>query len=202
MSQDCAPRRHFIWDWLDDIEPGPDSQSSGGRPRKRPRLEGDKQILSGAQTIRLQTPPESGSGSVGPFSRMSNMPPARPTNQTDDTQDTRAEGDRQVSGGLVELTPRPGLRRKASAIDAGPPVSWLPSASSRSSSMASSKASKITRNSSPTKQLRNAELEETGFLRADLRNDTKPRSLDALTTELEKIVGGFGILPRNLQNEV
>ncbi|PWY91465.1 hypothetical protein BO94DRAFT_533612 [Aspergillus sclerotioniger CBS 115572] len=87
-------------------------------------------------------------------------------------------------------------------MDNGSPISWLPSTSSRSSSKASSKASKITRNSSPTKQLRNAELEETGFLRADLRNDTKPRSLDALTTGLERIVSGFGILPRDLQDDL
>ncbi|KAL3428689.1 hypothetical protein BDV09DRAFT_71029 [Aspergillus tetrazonus] len=79
----------------------------------------------------------------------------------------------------------------------GTPASWLPSTLSRSSSKASSKAAKITRDSSPSKQLRNAELEETGFLRADLRNDTTPGLLDALTTELEKIGGGFGILPKN-----
>ncbi|KAL4976087.1 hypothetical protein BDW66DRAFT_60623 [Aspergillus desertorum] len=84
----------------------------------------------------------------------------------------------------------------------GTPTSWLPSTLSRSSSKASFKASKITRNSSPSKQLRNAELEETGFLRADLRNDTKPGLLDALTTELEKIGGGSGILPKNLQEDL
>ncbi|KAL4733833.1 hypothetical protein BDV11DRAFT_73561 [Aspergillus similis] len=84
----------------------------------------------------------------------------------------------------------------------GTPASWLPSTLSRSLSKASSKASKITRNSSPSKQLRNAELEETGFLRADLRNDTKPGLLGALTTELEKIGGGFGILPKNLQEDL
>jgi hypothetical protein len=87
-------------------------------------------------------------------------------------------------------------------MDSGSPASWLPSTLSRSSSKASPKASKITRNSSLSKQLRNAELEETGFLRADLRNDTKPGLLDALTTELEKIGGGFEILPKNLKEDV
>jgi hypothetical protein len=78
----------------------------------------------------------------------------------------------------------------------------LPSPSRPPSSLASSKASKISRNSSPTKQLRYAELEETGFIRASLRDDKKPKSLHALTEELRRINSGFGILPKDLQNEV
>ncbi|KAL4965549.1 uncharacterized protein BDV14DRAFT_208747 [Aspergillus stella-maris] len=87
-------------------------------------------------------------------------------------------------------------------MDNGSPTSWLPSTSSRSSSRASSKTLSINRNSSPTKQLRNAEPKETEFIRADLRDDPKPRSLDALTTGLERIVGGFEIFPGDLQDDL
>ncbi|KAK7432963.1 hypothetical protein QQZ08_000434 [Neonectria magnoliae] len=69
-------------------------------------------------------------------------------------------------------------------------------------SIASSKASKLSRNSSPTKQLRNAKLEEMGFLRASLFDDKKPTLLHALTENLRKIGGGFGILPKELQSDL
>lgn len=204
MSRDNTQRR--ILNWLDAIAPVPDIQSYE-RPCKRLRLDTDEHahnkysglILNGGRTRRLRTPP--GSGSL--LSKLSDTPPARRTNQADSTDDEGQEH-AQVSGGLplqVELTPRP-ARQKASVMDNGSLTSGLPSILSRSSSKTSSNASKITRNSSPTKQLRNAELEETGFLRADLCNDTKPESLDALTADLEKIISGFGILPRDLQDDV
>ena len=209
MSSDYAQCR--LLNWLDALVRVPDVQSSE-RPCKRPRLDDDEnvqnqcsgQILNGDRATRLRTPPNSGSGAKSFSSKLPNMPPGGSSRDTRPEEDDEAQEHGQVSSRLalqVELTPRP-ARRKASAMDSGSPVSWVPSTLSQSSSKASSKASKITRNSSPSKQLRNAELEETGFSRADLRNDTKPGLLDALTTELEKIGGGFGILPKNLQEEV
>ncbi|KAL4783106.1 hypothetical protein BJX76DRAFT_330959 [Aspergillus varians] len=68
--------------------------------------------------------------------------------------------------------------------------------------LASFRASKIPRNISPTKQLRNAEVEETGFLRASIHTSLSPGLLCILVIKLKRVNGGFGILPRDLQDNV
>ncbi|KAL2819475.1 hypothetical protein BJX63DRAFT_439009 [Aspergillus granulosus] len=203
MDSDYMQR--LVLDWLDNISPVPDNESSKP-PSKRLRLDDFEHAYNkypGQILNRDQTPPASGSGSIAFLPRLPDIRPACPINQLDGTQDPWEEGDEgqehsQVPSSLgrqIQLISRP-ARRKASAIDNSSPASWLPS------STASSKVSKLTRRSSPTKQLRNAELEETGFLRADFRYDTKPELLDELTMKLEKTDRGFGILPNSLRDNL
>ncbi|KAL2810608.1 hypothetical protein BJX63DRAFT_444556 [Aspergillus granulosus] len=180
---------------MDNIASVPDNERSKP-PSKRLRLDDFEHAYNkcpGQILNRYQTPIASGSGPIDFLSRILNMRPACPMNQIDGTKEHRQVS--SILGRQIELTYRP-ARRRASAIDNSFPASWLPS------SMAPSKVSKLTRRSSPTKQLRNVELEETGLLRVDFRNDTKPILLDALTVKLEKIDRGFGILPNRLRDDL
>ncbi|KAJ5117833.1 hypothetical protein N7448_011465 [Penicillium atrosanguineum] len=162
---------------------------------------GKIQVKGNDHRSRLPTPSTSGSGSV-PLSRRLSMSSKRLWDNDDGRPVDDPRHGRQSPVLQPELTPRPPRRSPTTALDHG--VSLAPSSpsQSRTSPSLASKASKISRNSSPTKQLRNAELEETGFSRASLRDDKKPKSLHALAEELKKINGGFGILPKELQDEV
>lgn len=76
-----------------------------------------------------------------------------------------------------------------------------------STSRTSSKAPKVSRNSSPTKQFRNAEIQETGFRTASFDTDGRmashlPASLRSLLRDLRKIERADGILPEGLHDEV
>lgn len=215
-------RSDRILDWLDSVVPANDRFE---RPRKRTRLN-DGRASNGPihsehleriytrdddHIPRLPTPLASSSGSIH-LPRHSSMPPKRPWSQADGNDFAPSEQGDQGQGDLsgvallqVDVTPRPPRRSATAAAldgDVGCLTPSLPSTSRPSSSLASSRASKISRNSSPTKQLRNAELDETGFLRTSLRDDKKPKLLQALTEELRRIEGGFGILPSNLQSDV
>ena len=202
--------RHRILNWLDSVSPVQEDQTLE-RPRKRRRLKSESpcredpdEIQAGEDTddLRLPTPLASLGGSA-PLAGLSSMPPNRSNDHHDgpDNRPLNAVADPQSS-----RTPRASRRSAVAAAldDDGvfSQASSLPSGSQLSSSKASSKAPKIARNSSPTKQLRNAELDRTGFLRASLREHRKPKSLQALVEDLRKIHGGFGILPRDLENEV
>ncbi|KAJ4129712.1 hypothetical protein NW754_003995 [Fusarium falciforme] len=60
----------------------------------------------------------------------------------------------------------------------------------------------VSRNSSPIKQLRNAELQQTGFARASFEDGEQPAPLERLTQRLRDIEEGDGILPRDLQSDI
>ncbi|KPM38324.1 hypothetical protein AK830_g8243 [Neonectria ditissima] len=182
-----------VLDWLDSVPaPSTDDHYDGydpdvsERPRKRARLNKDD-----GRRLRLPTPSRSASPllSIPTFKAdgIPSMPPKHPRNP--DNNDDALQ---------MELTPRP-LRRSAAAANLDSDTSSLPPSTP---SRASSKASKLSRNSSPRKQLRNAKLKETGFLRASLLDDQKPTLLHALTEDLTKIGDGFGILPKDLQSEL
>ncbi|KID89010.1 hypothetical protein MAJ_11022, partial [Metarhizium majus ARSEF 297] len=66
-------------------------------------------------------------------------------------------------------------------------------------SRASSKASKASRNSSPRKQFRNAELQQTGFRTASFEDEIKSPSLKQLRRDLIGIQRGDRILPQGLR---
>ncbi|KAM0414724.1 hypothetical protein ACHAPT_013431 [Fusarium lateritium] len=105
----------------------------------------------------------------------------------------------------ADLTPRPPRLFIISNIPDADTPSQAPSVTSSSrlsSSKASPKASKISRNSSPTKQLRNAELQQTGFVRASFEDDEQPASLELLSQRLRDIDEGYAILPRDLQKDL
>lgn len=82
------------------------------------------------------------------------------------------------------------------------PIRSSASRLSSPSKTSSSNVSKVSRNSSPTKQFRNASIQETGFSRASFDDDQPPKSLDALAQSLRRINEGCGILPKGLRGDV
>ena len=202
--------RHRILNWLDSVGPVQDDQTLE-RPRKRRRLKNESlcredpdEIEAGEDTDdrRLPTLLASPGGSA-PLAGLSSMPPKRSNDHHDGPNNRLLNA---VANPQSSRTPRASRRSAVAATLDDDAVfsqaSSLPSGSQLFSSKASSKAIKISRNSSPTKQPRNAELDCTGLLRASLRDHRKPKSLQALVDDLRKINGGFGILPRDLENEV
>ncbi|OAA34706.1 hypothetical protein NOR_08335 [Metarhizium rileyi] len=71
-----------------------------------------------------------------------------------------------------------------------------------SPSRASSKASKPSRNSSPRKQFRNAELQQAGFRTASFEDEIKLPSLEQLRRDLIGIQRGDRILPQGLRAQL
>ncbi|KAG6005311.1 hypothetical protein E4U21_000286 [Claviceps maximensis] len=65
----------------------------------------------------------------------------------------------------------------------------------------SSKISKLSRTSSPTKRIIRAELQPTGFRQSSFAFDSLPPSLQQLSHKLRKIYLGDRILPSRLQDE-
>lgn len=179
---------------------GSDRANYDGGHRKRRKL--------GTHRHRLPSPPSS-----EPTSSMADLPPSSlkrsrdpddPANlarldmssaQSDETQD--------------QSTPRPGRLQQTHTTE------WIPfsaGSSHGSQSWTSSPAShaapvlkrpkSTTSRTSPSRQLRNAEINQTGFRMGSFRLDTYPDSLNALRCELRDIGLGDGILPASLEHEV
>ncbi|KAL6411778.1 hypothetical protein AUP68_04155 [Ilyonectria robusta] len=127
------------------------------------------------------------------------MPSKHPRDRNDNNDNDQDEHQRQVSDFAPtqsDLTPRP-LRRSATAIALDKAESG--SQTHSSSRAFSSKTSKMSRHSSPTKPIHNASLRETGFSRASIEDDEPLRSLGILTQSLWKIDQSFGVFPKGLQ---
>ncbi|KPM46429.1 hypothetical protein AK830_g18 [Neonectria ditissima] len=220
-----------ILEWLESVTPAHFEHSSPSslRPRKLPRLNKehtcdcrqsktrDARLSPRRTRSRLPTPaasassptsrPTTRSGPNGDSSWLSMPPkhPRDPDNDDNDDDDDDDQDDRQRQQGdfalaqTTDVTPRR-LRRSAAAIalsDGG--TSAQTPSSSRASS---SKASKISRHSSPTKQLHNASLGETGLSRASTEDDELPTLLGNLTQSLWKIDESFGVFPKGLRDDV
>ncbi|KAH6879471.1 hypothetical protein B0T10DRAFT_158321 [Thelonectria olida] len=151
------------------------------RPRKRLRLDDnpcDSPDGDAVEYKHLPTPSLSTSGRG-----LDNAPvSASPSKRARDAQDELTA--------CHDPTPRP--PRLASAVDADVEGSVASYASG---------AFKVSRNSSPTKQLFHAELQQTGFRRANFATDQAPPSLLALRRELKRTQDGWKILPKYLQTE-
>ncbi|PWI64051.1 hypothetical protein PCL_00034 [Purpureocillium lilacinum] len=196
--------------WLSSIldlknEPLPiltesDRVNYDGGHRKRRKL--------GTHRHRLPSPPSS-----EPTSSMADLPPSSmkrsrdpddPANlarwdmssaQSDETQD--------------QSTPRPGRLQQTQTTEWIPfsagsshgSQSWTSSPSSRSAPVLKRPKSTSSR-TSPSRQLRNAEINQTGFRMGSFRLDTYPDSLNALRCELRDIGLGDGILPASLEHEL
>ncbi|KAJ3531693.1 hypothetical protein NM208_g8768 [Fusarium decemcellulare] len=78
----------------------------------------------------------------------------------------------------------------------------LPSSASNRSASLSSRSVSISNRSSPTKQFRNAEMQETGFNVGSFRLDQHPESLKTLRIRLRDIGSGYAILPASLRREL
>uniref|UniRef100_A0A0B7KKZ3 PD-(D/E)XK nuclease-like domain-containing protein n=1 Tax=Bionectria ochroleuca TaxID=29856 RepID=A0A0B7KKZ3_BIOOC len=115
-----------------------------------------------------------------------------------------------------DLTPRPSRTRSTptqsnanhgATDDADTTDSQSHRSAATSTSRTSSKAPKVSRNSSPTKQFRNAEIQETGFRTASFDTGGRmashlPASLRSLLRDLRKIERADGVLPECLRDEL
>ncbi|KAM6506512.1 hypothetical protein FSOLCH5_013489 [Fusarium solani] len=199
-----------ILDWLDSIVTLPPKQqdpSCSDRPRKRPRLDHHQTTYTkkSESRSRLPTPSTSGSPPSRPstsFDRDNDNSMASKRPRSPDNDQNEARDADQFHNDITPRPPRSFIIPEDLDANAPPQAPSITSSSRLSSSRASSKASKISRNSSPTKQLRNAELQQTGFARASFEDDEQPASLDILTQRLRDIEEGYGILPRDLQNDL
>ncbi|KAG9249477.1 uncharacterized protein F5Z01DRAFT_631660 [Emericellopsis atlantica] len=98
---------------------------------------------------------------------------------------------------LAELDLTPRAQRTGYAID-----DQDESIASTSSYVSSTKSLKLSRTSSPTKQIRHAELQQSGFRQASFATHPQPPSLMALRRKLKRIYDGDGILPQRLAHEI
>lgn len=166
-----------IFRWLSSVSPHQDDCDLLERRRKKLRLDNprDDPDSDAIEYKHLPTPSLSTSGR-GRDTLMSTWSSKRARDSGDD------------------LTPRPPRLASGAEADAEGSVASTPSYAS--------KASKVSRNSSPTKQLFRAELQQTGFRQANFATDQAPPSLLALRRELKRTQDGWKILPRSLESEV
>lgn len=159
-----------------------DDRDSKPPPAKRVRLSGEVNTIETKQSdqeIREYLPTPSVSTLPSQSAPMAHSPAKR---RLDESLDERPSPD---------STPRP---KRAISTDDQDNFSVT--------SASSSKASKYSRNSSPTKQILRAELQPTGFRQSSFAFDPQPRSLQLLSRKLRTTYLGDGILPLSLQDEV
>ncbi|KAF4946171.1 hypothetical protein FSARC_14256 [Fusarium sarcochroum] len=108
-----------------------------------------------------------------------------------------------------QITPRPPRSQQDQIAEQIPSSAGSSRSSQSRASSASSRSAhtllyrkSISSRSSPSRQFRNAEMNETGFKLGNFRINTCPDSLNALRCELRDIGLGNGILPTSLDNEL
>ncbi|KAL6364293.1 hypothetical protein LRP88_02212 [Fusarium phalaenopsidis] len=135
------------------------------------------------------------------------MAPTSPQKRQRDPNDDGTDSAQSEEAG-DDNTPRPGRFQQ------NQPQEWahhFPTARS-TSSLASSVSSRsapvlkkpksVSSRTSPSRQIRNAQMNDTGFNTGSFILDTYPDSLDKLLNELRDIAEGRGILPASLENKV
>jgi hypothetical protein len=134
---------------------------------------------------------------------------SRPDNHDDafETSSSPAQSDRQIN----EDTPRASKLIQTQmpewipfSTGHGPtPASGTSSASNQSVPASNqSKQSAVSNRSSPSKQFRNAEMNESGFSVGIFSRQPHPESLRKLRLELRDIGAGYSFLPASLESEV
>ncbi|KAH7199054.1 uncharacterized protein B0J16DRAFT_331525 [Fusarium flagelliforme] len=189
----------FIYFWLNTIEAESHSTVDSLRQRKRRKTTKAKSDLD-SQFHRIPTPSESShtsrvtsdSNVQGISNKQLSMPKKRRRPTADDQEPLRSDGEDDA----VEDTPRASsksLRKGAAAASL---------AHESSTSYASSSA--VSGTSSPTKQLRYAATQETGFddYKFDNFIDQLPPSLQDLHQRLVTIGYGFALIPETLKPEL
>ncbi|KAH8672252.1 hypothetical protein BGZ61DRAFT_362441 [Ilyonectria robusta] len=134
----------------------------------------------------------------------------------DDHHASSAESDRP----LDDATPRPGRFLQSQQILQTQPLGWIPysvergrgtpSVTSRASSHSVATSSRSGRSkqdsasnrSSPSKQLRNAEMNDTGFTVGSFVLEPQPESLRKLRIELRDFGAGYGVCPASMKDEM
>ncbi|KAJ4184063.1 hypothetical protein NW759_017049 [Fusarium solani] len=132
----------------------------------------------------------------------------RSRNDVDDDQASSSAGS---DGPFNDVTPRPGRLLPAQQLewvpfseDGGRDTPSLTSSASNHSAATSarSKRDSMSNRSSPSKQLRNAEMNETGFSVGSFVLQPQPESLRALRIELRDFGAGHGVFPASMQDEM
>lgn len=174
----------------------PANETKQSRPRKRPRLN--------TGSHRLPSPP------VSETTRLeSAIAPPSPQKRLRDPNDDCTDSARSEEAG-DDNTLRP------SRFQQNQPQEWVHHMSAGSvrstSSLASSVSSRsapvlkkpksVSSRTSPSRQIRNAQMNDTGFNTGSFILDTYPDSLDKLLNELRDIAEGRGILPASLESKV
>lgn len=206
-----------ILDWLESVLPVPYDEEPSPRPRKRARPNSDRHrhastdqkyiVVDGSNRSRLPTP----SASCSPTASRSRahgdavgVDPIKLMASKRRRDRTGGLGDGEEQSDL-DVTPR-GADRSTRYTGFGGSNAFSQTPSLQSSSQLSpskaSKASKVSNSSSPTRQIRNAELQDTGFIKASFQSNEQPDSLKSLAETFRKIGDGFGILPRSLYDQV
>jgi hypothetical protein len=190
-----------ILNWLEAVLPVPheeEAPSPTDRPRKRARLNNRRSRSEGAgdkdrdgASSHLPTP----SASASPSASRSRAPKQTTTNTTA----AMAPSNNKRSRGRTGPDDDQHLQGDSSV---GARPMQPPSSFSQAPSFPASKASKVSNNSSPTRQIRNAGLQPTGFVTASFKDDQQPESLKHLCSSLEFVHAGFGILPRAFRDGV
>lgn len=134
----------------------------------------------------------------------------------DDHHVSSAESDKP----LDDTTSRPGRFLQSQQIVQTQQLGWIPysvergrdtpSATSRASSHSvatsgrsgRSKQDSASNRSSPSKQLRNAEMNDTGFTVGSFVLEPQPESLRKLRIELRDFGAGYGVCPASMKDEV
>ncbi|KAI3572813.1 hypothetical protein IWW34DRAFT_759483 [Fusarium oxysporum f. sp. albedinis] len=156
---------------------------------------------------RLPSPPASESVALA-RKKMSPSTPSSSKRLREDDDNSFALNNSQ----LDQTTPRPSRNQQAftnqnltwEPFSAGTSQGTPSQASSASFNSGSipvlKKPRSVNSRTSPTRQFRNAEVNETGFNTESLRSDKCPPSLNILWRELNRIGQGGGILPASLES--
>ncbi|KAJ9413130.1 hypothetical protein FOXG_16720 [Fusarium oxysporum f. sp. lycopersici 4287] len=187
----------FIYSWLSTVETTSDPAPDSTHQRKRRKINNTKSDLD-SQYHRIPTPSESShAGRFAsdtkprkPSNTRHSMPKKRRRPSTEDQEPVHSDGEVDA----IEDTPKAssrGLKKKVPSL-----------AHESSTSYGSSSA--LSGTSSPTKQLRFAATQETGFdeYKFDDYIDQLPPSLQTLHQQLVNIGYGFALIPDTLKPEL
>ncbi|KAF5584631.1 uncharacterized protein FSUBG_12720 [Fusarium subglutinans] len=185
-----TPRYGRVWSWLNSIEEGSFPTEESEHQRKRRKII-NTESDSDSQSYRIPTPPGSSQDSCfdNELNTQSiNSMPRKRRRSTHDQGLIHSDED-----GAVEDTPRASsrsLKQGAPALDRESSTSYA--------------SSGVSGTSSPTKQLRYAAAQKTGFddFKFDDFMDQLPPSLQDLHQQLLTIGYGFALVPQTLKPEL
>ncbi|KAJ4322125.1 hypothetical protein N0V84_004960 [Fusarium piperis] len=136
------------------------------------------------------------------------MVPTSPQKRQRDPNDDGTDSAQSEEAG-DDNTPRPGRFQHSQsqewahqlAIGSARSTSSLASSVSSRSAPVLKKPKSVSSRTSPSRQIRNAQMNDTGFNTGSFILDTYPDSLDKLLNELRDIAEGRGILPASLESK-
>ncbi|KAF5560460.1 CAMK CAMK1 kinase [Fusarium napiforme] len=179
-----------VWSWLNSVEQESFPTEESEHQRKRRKIINTKSD-SDSQLHRIPTPPGSSQDSHFGIEANAQTPHSMPRKRRRSTHDQGLV--HSDEDGAVEDTPRAssrGLRQGVPGLDHESSTSYA--------------SSGVSGTSSPTKQLRYAATQKTGFddFKFDDFMDQLPPSLQDLHQQLLTIGYGFGLIPQTLKPQL